>query len=267
MEVIKAETMIQEGSYHPKFLIIGEGGGGKTSALTTFPPSLKVLVLDFFGNKESLEGAKNVEILSYSSLDPRKASAYLQLEKDKRQILSELNAGKFSYDVLCLDTITGLIRFIMEFVIKTNPDGRGVAGAPAMHHHMGASHLTGEYLTSFLGFPITVVLNAHAELVRDETAGTIQYQPIMSGARWRNTLSTYVGEVYRAFGVSDEKDSSKTKFLWQTQPDRRWPMLKSVLNKKSSLFGKFIDPNYEKLFELRGMIKKGGDDPKELKSE
>jgi len=83
MNITKAEDMIQRGLYHPKFMIIGEPGGGKTTALTTFPPSWRVLVLDFFGNKESLEGASNVEVISYADLDPKDPEAWLTLQQDK----------------------------------------------------------------------------------------------------------------------------------------------------------------------------------------
>jgi len=253
MQITKAKDMIKAGKYHPKFFIIGEPGGGKTTALTTFPPEWKVLVLDFFGNKESLEGASNVDVISYADMDPKDPEAWLILQQDKRNLINQLEKKEFKWNVLAIDTLTGLMRFCENFILITNPDGKGIGGAPAMHHYRGLSHLLGEFITSFLGFPLTIVVNAHAEMDKDELTGAMIFKAIMSGKRWRNTIYSYVGEVYRAFGETD-KEGKSTKFFWQTQQDTRWVTLKSTMNQGMKFWGKYVEPNYEKLLKRRGLV-------------
>ena len=259
MNPIKASEMAKLGQMHPKFMIIGTSGGGKTTALTTFPKDWRVLVLDMFGNKESLEGCKNIEILSYSDPDPKDPTAYMELRNDWLEIVNQLNEEKFPYQVLALDTITGLIRFCEMHILRTNPAQVGIAGSPSEFHYRGLSHAVGEFIMGFIAFPITIVLNAHAELLRNDATGTFQYRAIMSGARWRSTIYAYTGEVYRAFGEPSENLDSEgnvtTEFFWQTQPDREWVMLKSVLNKKQEVFGKYLEPDYEALLKRRGLVK------------
>lgn len=265
MEIIKAKDMIGK-AMHPKFFIIGHPGSGKTFALTTFPPEWKVLVLDMFGNKESLEGAENVEIISYSELDPSSAEAWMKIQQDKTRLVDMLSSGDFKWDVLALDTASGLIRFNENFILKAHPEKTGIGGAPAKHHYRGASHMIGQYITSFLGFPITVVVNCHA--LPDEDTGI--NTALMSGKRWRNTIYGYVGEVYRAFGdaiPAESEEDESTQYLWQTQQDFHWPMLKSTLNQKMEVFGKYIKPDYGKLLERRGIVRsvQNTDTPEEEK--
>ncbi len=259
MEIVKAQEMVERGAYHPRFFVLGESGAGKTTALTTFPPSWKVLVLDFFGNKESLVGCENVEIISYGDLDPKTPEAWIEMEKDRRELIRRLETGKFEWDVVAIDTLTGLMRYCMNFVLMTNPDHKGIGGQPARTHYGATSQLTGDYLLSFLAFPITIVLNAHVDLKRNELTGSVRYLPMTIGSMWRSTLASYFGEVYRAFGEASLENSEKTEFFWQTQPDREWPMLKSVLNQNQSFFGKYIEPNYEELFRRRGLLREGGE--------
>jgi len=259
MEPIKASEMTETGQMHPKFMVIGTSGGGKTTALTTFPKDWRVLVLDMFGNKESLEGCENVEILSYSDPDPKDPTAFQELIRDWLEIISMLSEDKFPYQVLALDTMTGLLRFIEMHILRMNPDNKGIGGAASQPHYRGLAHMSAEFIQGLIAFPTCIVINAHSELIRNEQTGSLQYQAIISGARMRNTIYSYVGEVYRAFGEPgeelDKEGNPTTEFFWQTQPDREWTMLKSVLNKKQKVFGKYLEPNYEALLKRRGLVK------------
>lgn len=252
MKIEKAENMITT-SYLPKFLIIGESGGGKTTALRTFPPSWRVLVLDIFGNKESLEGAPNVDVATYSDLDPKVPTSWALLEKDRREIIKAIQGGKFPYKVIVVDTLTGLIRMAENYILATNPDHKGIAGAPGELHYRGLAHVAAEFIQSIISLPLITVINCHVEFYEGREGEVSRYQIIMSGKRMRSTIYSYLGEVYRSFGTP-KKDGNGTSFKWQTQPDSSWPMLKSVLNQGQKYFGKFIKPNYEELLKARGMI-------------
>lgn len=256
--LIKADEMLSIGEFRPKFFIMGSSGAGKTTALRSLPSEWKILVLDLFGNKESLEGCPNIEILSYSMLNPKDAFSFIQISKDKDEITELMTGSNPPWDAICLDTVTGLLRFIEVYILATFPEKKGIGGAPAEHHYRGLSHVSGEFLMSFIGLPCATIINAHSEPLETSGGGVIGYQAIMSGKRWRNTIYSYVGEVYRAFGEPGEEldahGDPKTEYFWQTQPDDMWPHLKSVMNQMGKYWGKYVDPNYNNLLRRRGVI-------------
>jgi len=256
MEIIKANKMVAGGVFRPKFMVIGPSGGGKTTALTTLPPEWKVINVDVFGNMESLEGASNIEIVSYTHLDLKDVQSYIRIMKDMDEISREIEKG--TWNCASLDTITGMMRFTEYYILGMHPEKKGIGGSPAKHHYRGIAHVVGEFLTKFISLPCAVILNAHADTVEDKGGGLVQYQAMISGKRWRGSVYAYLGEVYRAFGEPsadvDEGGEPKTEYFWQTQPDDLWPMLKSVMNQKQRYWGKYVEPNYAELFRRRGVI-------------
>ena len=253
----KASDMMVTGNYIPKFMLVGPSGSGKTTALTTFPPEYKVLVLNFFGNPESLEGAENVDFITIQDLKPESGQGWLALEKVKRKLIAKLVAGDFPWDVLAIDTVTGLMKLAMNYTLMTNPKHTNIMGAPAQLHYLGYAHAAEQFIMGFLGFPIITVINAHAEtFISEETKLQIN-RAVMPGNVMRNTVYTYVGEVYRTLSHPHATDPSKSEFKWQCQQDSQWPILKSVLNQKGKYWGKLLNPNFAELFKMRG-IKKGG---------
>jgi hypothetical protein len=239
------------------FVVMGPSGTGKSHCIMTFPKGWKILVLDMFGNKQTYAGDEDIEVISFSDLNPEAASAWPEIQGVKRELLSMLTEGNFKWQVLVVDTVTGLTRFIENYILMTNPKGRGIGGACGKSHYRGISHVTGQFITSFLGFPVSNVLICHTKdkWGDDEVA----QEALITGATWRNSVFSYVHEVYRAYGRSykEKEDSeSKTQYIWQTQPDIYWPMLKSILSRGGKYFGKTVEPNFSKLFFKRGVIEK-----------
>ena len=269
VETIKAAKMTENPQlYTPNFLLIGESGAGKTHSLRTFPPDWKVLVVDLFGNKETLAGASNVEIVSYSDIEVSDSMSWPLVKKESKEI-REACLNK-EYQVVALDTVTGLTRFNEFFVLRAHPDKLGVGGSPAQHHYRGMSHMVGEFIMDFINTPCYTVVICHAEMNEDD--GMLTYRAIMTGKRWRNTIYSYLGQVYRAFAEIDPEAGGEetTQYIWQTQPDRRWPMLKDVMNSPTGYhWGKFVRPNFHELLYRRGVVKDPpegyeGPEPKEL---
>jgi hypothetical protein len=255
MKIQKASEM-KPLSENYNFVIIGESGSGKSHSLMTFPKGWKVLVLDMFGNKETYAGDEDIEVISFADLNPEAATAWPEIQGVKRELLSMLEEGKFRWKVLVVDTVTGLTRYIENYILMTNPEKRGIGGSCAKQHYRGISHVVGQFITSFLGFPISNVLVCHATNVYGEDE--VAHKALITGATWRNSIYTYVHEVYHSYGHSykedDEKGESKTQYIWQTQPDIYWPMLKSILSRGGKYFGKTVEPNFSKLFFKRGVI-------------
>lgn len=259
LPVMSAAEMIAKKKFRPKFLLIGESGGGKTTSITTFPSHLKVLHLDFFGNPESLEGAPNVEIIRYGEWDPKDPVAYTTLMSHKQDIVRMLDKGTFPWDVLSLDTLTGLTRFIELYVIATNPQHLNIGGSPGEFHYRGIAHLSAEFIMSFLSYPVVTVMTAHTDYYPAQDSGVSRYFAALVGKKARNTIYSYFGEVYQAFAQpnaeegTDKFGQAKMQYRWQTAPDTYWPMLKSVMNTRGAYWGRFVEPNFAKLFEKRGV--------------
>lgn len=254
IQTVKASDIDQQKTSY-NFVIVGESGSGKTHSIMTFPNDWKVLVLDMFGNKETYAGDSNIEVISFSDLDPGAASAWPKVQEVKRQLLSMLNAGTFPWDALVVDTITGLTRFIENYTLMTMPEGKGVGGSPAMHHYRGMSHMTGQFITSFLAYPVVNVLICHVN--PPESEGQIAHKALLVGKTWRNSIYSYVHEVYHAYAHNyKDGDKENTQWVWQTQPDLPWPMLKSVLARGGKYFGKLTEQNFSKLLLKRGLISK-----------
>lgn len=259
LPVMSAAEMIQRKKFRPKFLVIGESGGGKTTALTTLPQHLKILHLDFFGNPESLEGAPNIEIIRYGEWDPRDPVAYTTLMSHRQDIVRMLDKKTFPWDVLSLDTLTGLTRFIELYVIATNPEHKMKHGAPGEYHYRGIAHLVSEFVMSFLSYPVATVMTAHTDYYQDQSSGISRYFAALVGKKARNTIYSYFGEVYRAFAEPDAEKGmdkfgqAKMAYWWQTAPDTYWPMLKSVMNTRGQYWGRLVPPDFSALFEKRGV--------------
>lgn len=261
IKIIKASEMDATAPTH-NFVIIGESGSGKSHSLMTFPKGWKVLVLDMFGNKETYAGDPDIEVIPFSDLDPSSPTAWPSILSVKKDLVSMLEQKTFKWNVLVVDTVTGLTRFAENFIVGTNPTGRGIGGAAAQQHYRGISHICGQFFTSFLGFPIVNVLICHVSPPYDE--GQVANKALITGTVWRNSLYSYVHECYRSFGQSYKEEivsgdgkkrvEERTQYVWQTQVDREWPMLKSVLSRGGKFFGKFVEPNFSKIFARRGLI-------------
>jgi hypothetical protein len=268
MEIIQAEKMIENGSFTPRWLIVGESGSGKTTSLTTWPESQTGLVLDMWGNKESLEGASNLEIWSWSHMDPADPSTYVDLNQTKGKILNQLREGVFPHSVIMLDGMTGLGDVMLGYVLSLKKAGgesmqRGVGGAPQRAHYRGLSHIMGEFIKSFVAFPIPLVVICHVESYQpmDKSGnplGPEYWRALLWGKRTRNTIYTYFSDVYRSFSYPSDKETDKFKeprqeYAWQTKPDMEWPMLKSVLNQRGEFWGRYVNPDFYGLLERRGI--------------
>lgn len=256
MQIQKASEM-DTSKIKYNFVIVGESGSGKSHSLMTFPKGWKVLVLDMFGNKETYAGDPDIEVISFSDLNPDASTAWPEIQSVKRELVKMLDSNKFRWDVIVTDTATGLTRFIENFILTTNPDGRGIGGAPAQHHYRGMANLTGKFITSFLAYPVINVINCHVSPPDQE--GQIAHKAMLTGKVWRNSIYSYVHEVYNSRTHQYKDPATKeegTQWAWQTQGDMRWPMLKSVLSRGGKYFGKMVEQNYSKLFYKRGLITK-----------
>jgi hypothetical protein len=257
MEINKATNMKEDELFLPRFLIIGDSGSGKTTALKTWPG--KLFGFDFWGNKESYEGAPNIDFVTYSHFDPRDPATYVQWYRDMGETRDLITHKQFPYSALFIDTLTGIGDLMLNYCLsldKASGDSmaKGPGGAPTEAHFRALGHIMHIFIEDLVSLRIPVILNCHSEPVSDKSS---LQRAVVWGKRSRSTIYTYFSEVYRSFGAPTDKLDSRgeplTEWFWQTQPEPDWPMLKSIMSTGGSLWGRFVDPNYSTLLERRGI--------------
>jgi hypothetical protein len=257
MEIYKASSMKDDQLFLPRWLIIGDSGSGKTTALKTWPG--KLFGFDFWGNKESYEGAPNIDYVTYSHFDPRDPAVYVQYRRDFGEVRDLIVKGVFPYSAVFLDTLTGYGDILLNYTLNLDKASgesmaKGPGGAPTEAHFRAVSHLMHTFIEELVALPLPVILNCHSEPLSDKSSVN---RAVVWGKRSRSTIYTYFSEVYRSFGVPTDKLDSRgepiTDWFWQTQPEVDWPMLKSILSDGGKLWGRFVDPNYSLLLERRGI--------------
>jgi len=267
MEIIKAKSLIEDKYFTPRWMLIGDSGSGKTTSLTTWPKDQRMLVFDFWGNKESLVGADNIDIVSYSTLDPTSMQSYAKALADQNELVMELESGECPYSVVVYDTLTGLGDCMLYYTLSMPKAGGGMlatgpGGSPSEIHFRTLSHLMGTFIKRLIAYPIPLIVIAHLQPLTNKKGDFLGYEAVVWGKKTRATIFTYFSEVYRQFATPTDNEESVDKFgeqpqefFWQTKSDLDWPMLKSVINTRGEVFGRFIDPDFTSLLKRRGLIK------------
>jgi phage nucleotide-binding protein len=147
-------------------LIYGDSGVGKTSLMATAPAP--VLLLDMEGGTLPLAG-KDVDIVHVTS--PKDIEEAYKVLKEN---------GK--YKTVVLDSITEMLRIVLEHVVKSNPTvSRAYGDQPSLSDYGRLNELMRRNLRAFRDLPIHTFFTALAQDMKDETDGTITRMPNLSG--------------------------------------------------------------------------------------
>lgn len=146
---------------HLKALIYGRNGVGKTPLIATAP---KVLIVDIAesGTRSTVgSGARKIEIDRW---------------EDVGHVYWLLQSGKLPFQSVGIDTITGLHRLAMDFVIddadRRNPARPGKQ--PDKRDYGRAGELTAGMLFAFRNLPMNVIFAAHERVITDDDGMEIE---------------------------------------------------------------------------------------------
>jgi len=227
----------------PKFLALGDTGGGKTSGFLTLPgkkfaylfdpnaiETLRGFDVDY---EEFLPDDLSLKLTSLSKDTQKKltknqkpdASSGAQLYWDwEKEFEDKLASGFFdSYDAIMIDSYTTLSDMVMDGILAIN----GRPGTWPNQDDYGPQMLTITNISRTLAsMGKTIYCTGHIETVKDDVLGSIITQPMLTG-RLRKKLPLLFSEILLFDAMTDAK--GQTKYTVQTRPDRRAKTIRCTL--------------------------------------
>lgn len=185
---------------HPKVLVFGRNGTGKTRFAATAP---KVLIVDL--NEEgdrSIKGRTNARVLP------------VRRWEDIANVYWYLKGGKHPFQSVALDTVTGLHELAMEFVLEEaeERDPTRERAMPTKKDWNRSGQLTKSIMSAFRNLPMIVIFTAQERVIRDEDTNEILEIVPSLPAGARGTATDIVGIVGR-MRPKQVKEGKKRKWV------------------------------------------------------
>lgn len=255
-----------------KWLIHGPQGSGKTTLASTIAEVGKTLFIDLTGEKgiRSFKGApyaKNIDVIR-----PKSAQAF-------DDIFWSLNAGGHGYKAVVVDSLTGLQKMTMRFMLghsETAVREIRQGTAPADQRTWGQTlDIMTDVATFWYGLadgdrqdPMHVVMTAQTKIIDDEVMGTRNRTPDVQKGALSISLAAPDYIVYCDFEASmDEVDSDGQPVIKQivrfgSDPDYRTKARIPVhlRGKLPSVLGRKTQPNLttlSRVLEIGGITVNG----------
>lgn len=218
-----------------KVLLIGDSGTGKTHILGTFPKP--IFIADFDGGLETLVGEEGIVYERYEGV---------QGWKEFRKELDKwcLQGPQYGCTTFAVDSLTLMADAVFEFVL--NKAGR----AQAQIADWGEAITTVRKVLSDLAVRMQchTAMTAHVQVEKDETLGSLVWQPLIYGKELPGKVPAYFSEVYYT-NVTTKTEGGKqvVQYRMQVVPDGRFKFVKSRMNKDAKVFEQFEEPDFSKL--------------------
>ena len=229
--------------FHPRILIQGMPGSGKTTLINTFPG--QKLVIDIKGNPESLTGYKNIQVLSVKEPEADLAYGWLLAEQARKRVFELCEENPPS--CIVVDTLTGLSEIAMNRVMLMDSKRSSPMGTPTQHHYMGLQMMVVRYITSLFALNCSIICIGHEDFQKNERTGAWVWLPLLTGKQ-RTSIPTEFTEVY---GTIQKEEEGKTKYFLLTSGDEDRPHLKSTMNQMGRYWNGPQEPNLRKLLVKR----------------
>jgi len=248
---VKASDLKYGAGFYLKALLIGEAGGGKTTAAATMPG--KTLFLDWDNGGEVLYGLPNIEIIQYK--DPEPFKRWMQNVQVMKELRTEITKGTLPYDTVVGDSLSMLYEMAMGYALMTDST-RGPGGSEVSNHYRVEKREARAVWEYFLHAPINFIGTVHEYHDKDEFLNRIFYFPTVRGQDAPLIVRRF-REVYQCYGVpAKDKDGKEiTEFYWRTSVEPQRPYLKSSLNTGQKYWKAIVgpDPSFTKLLAKRGI--------------
>lgn len=211
-----------------RILVLGDTGSGKTTQFLTLPGKKFMYLFDpnailsLRGHdvdyEEFLPDRLNLSVKSLSTkvtsdkTTNYKNDLYVEWERDFDE---RMNSGFFDqYDVIGMDSCTTFLDLVMDRILTIN----GRAGNWPQQDDYGPQMNTfNNVCRTLTSMNKTLYMTGHLEMKKDELAGRIFRQPMMTG-RLRTKIPLLFSDVFVAEVENDGRGGIKHKI--QTAPDR-----------------------------------------------
>ena len=249
LDAVAATDLKYGAGFYLKALLIGEAGGGKTTAAATLPG--KTLFLDWDGGGEVLYGLPNVDLIQYKHEDA--FQRWLQNLAVMKEIKYQVSKGTFPYDTVVGDSLSMLYEMAMGLALNTDSQ-RGPGGSEVSNHYRVEKREARAVWEYFLHAPINFIATVHEAHDKDEFLNRIFYFPTVRGQDSPLVVRRF-REVYQCFTrpAKDKDGKEIVEYFWRTSPEPQRPYLKSSLNTGGKYWTAVVgpNPNFTKLLAVR----------------
>lgn len=252
-------------NYKIRAMLLGESGGGKTTAAISLPG--RKLLVDFDGRSATVSGIAGVDILQIVETDLSKPQAWNDAITLRDEIWTAIKNKSFPYSGIIWDGISGMNRYAMNFCLslrtKTGQLAElGFGGTPAQHHYSPYMQEMSKFIFNCLAMPVHTVFTGHYYVYEDGTTNKIEYWPKLFG-NIRTEVGSWFNECYACYNLTQtikegNETKKKQKYYWQTASDAKLGFLKSSLNQLGKYWQSPIELNpdnkvwgFEELLNLR----------------
>lgn len=235
----------------PSILLVGDGGTRKTRFAASCP---KPLILDFDAGTASIAGMdvyySTFKDAPWKAPKPgQKVAAGVDTEKGiypwgegwvafikylddvlwpaiekGRPYTIETEDGPYEFETLVVDSLTTMANASMNWVLKTS--GKTGMAQPEIQHWGQQLRTLETVMEAIAAWPIRLVVTAHIKRDENQTMGTKEFLPLVSG-QLSGKVGIYFDEVYYTKTEGKGKDQ-KVKIITTTDPLYR--MAKSRMN-------------------------------------
>lgn len=198
---MKAQDLIKL-NRPPTILLYGPAGSGKTALVAQ---AAKSYMFDFDGGMRTALTLKDkfsplrqsIDFDTYIDADPLRPSAFVTAKRKLMEIANLVNSGKWSYDGVIIDSLTGLCRSAQLSVLSMGANGNAL-GIPQIQHYGMMVNEVESVLTILRSMKCLVVVTAHEMLVETDDNTSIQ---IMSATRSHgmNRIPWLFDEVWHSY--------------------------------------------------------------------
>jgi len=231
------------------FLLIGNGGTGKTAFLDTCPKP--VFNFDTDNGMARLAGRDGIDYETYVELDQDGNSskltpwqiaqggwyewgkAYPAIKAKLSSIGKTMDTGECQYKTLGIDSLTMVYDLLFSYTEKE----RGTPYKDARQQWGDVLDIATSFFSQFSRWPIIKVLTAHVQLIESKTSGSLEKLPLIGG-KFAPKVSILFDEVYYA-----ERENGKSVAI--TQQSGSYTQCKSrkynVPNKTELDFNKIME--------------------------
>lgn len=229
------------GSSPRRILLVGDSGTGKTRFLGTMP---KPFICDFDHGLTTLDGHDTAQAREFT---PDHAG-WLAFKNELN--LWRTQGAQYGAETFALDSLTMAADAAMNYVLQKN--GRA-GGQPTIADWGEAIREVKDALGIITTLKCHVCVTAHAQLVKDEVLGDIQWLPLIFGKDLPHRLGIFFDDVFHTTVVSTIKGGVKvTEYKMQVKPDARLKIVKTRLDPTGTKFELYETPDYQYLVTKAG---------------